>query len=101
MNVYDLIANPPKVHIDHGELVSGWKLADEELLFLDRQVTEGMKIIEIGAGVSTVAFAMKGTDHTCIVPDEEEVNRIKRYCNEHGIAHANIALTGQNMHFHD
>jgi hypothetical protein len=53
MNIHDLIANPPKLHVEYGKLVSGWKLADEELLFLDRQVTEGMKTIETGAGIST------------------------------------------------
>ncbi|MGA2316853.1 MAG: class I SAM-dependent methyltransferase [Thermodesulfobacteriota bacterium] len=90
MNIHDLIANPPKLHVECGKLVSGWKLADEELLFLDRQVTEGMKTIETGAGISTIVFAIKGVAHTCIVPDDEQVNRIRLYCNEHHISHANI-----------
>jgi hypothetical protein len=90
MNVLELIANPPKLHVKDGKLVSGWKLANEELLFLDRRLTEGMKTIETGAGVSTVVFAMKGTDHTCIVPDEEQVNRIRLYCSENRISPANI-----------
>jgi len=83
MNVLELIANPPKLHVNEGKLMSAWKLADEELLFLDRRLTQGMKTIETGAGVSTVAFALKGTDHTCIVPDEEQVNRIRLYCTGH------------------
>ena len=90
MTVRDLIADLPKLHLYRGELVSHWKLADEELLFIDRRVTEGMRTIETGAGVSTVLFAMKGTEHTCIVPDLEQVNRIRGYCQEHAISHAAI-----------
>src|SRR5215204_2229707 len=90
MKVQDLITNPPKLHAHRGELVSAWKLGDETLLFLDRQVTAGMKTIETGAGVSTVVFAIKGVEHTCIVPDREQVNRIRAYCDEHDISHAGI-----------
>lgn len=92
MNVSDLLADPPKLHIlrRSGELTSSWKLGDEELLFLDRQVTESMRTIETGAGVSTIVFAMKGAEHTCVVPDGALVNRIRSYCDEHGISHANI-----------
>ncbi|MET0515605.1 MAG: class I SAM-dependent methyltransferase [Nitrospiraceae bacterium] len=90
MNIHDLIANPPTLHIKDDKLVSAWKLADEELLFLDSQATQGMKTIETGAGISTIAFAIKGTVHTCIVPDAELVDRIKLYCDEHGISQTNI-----------
>jgi Methyltransferase domain len=90
MNVLELIANPPTFHVSDGKLVSAWKLADEELLFLERRLSQEMKTIETGAGVSTVVFAMKGTDHTCIVPDEEQVNRIRLYCNDNCISPANI-----------
>ena len=60
INVHDLIADPPKVHHHQGQLITDWKLADEELLFLDGYLTEGMKTLETGAGVSTVVFAIKG-----------------------------------------
>ena len=40
--------------------------------------------------MSTLVFAMKGADHTCIVPDEEQVNRIKEYCSKHAISSAKI-----------
>ena len=90
MDVHDLIANPPKLHVCRGELVSCWKLADEELLFLDRHFTAGMKTIETGAGLSTVLFALKGAKHTSVVPDEEQAHRVRLFCNEHGISCADI-----------
>lgn len=90
MNVHDLIVNPPRLHEHNRKLISDWRLADDELLLLDRQLTEGMKTIETGAGVSTVVFAIKGTKHTCVVPVGEEVDRIKAYCDEHSISHTNI-----------
>ncbi len=90
MNIQNLIANPPKFHIQNEQATSSWKLADEELLFLDKTITEGMKTIETGAGISTVVFAMKGAEHTCIVPDEKLVDRIKSFCAESNISYANI-----------
>ena len=103
MNVRDLITDPPRVHLREGRLISDWKLAYEALLFLDGHLAEGMKTQETGAGVSTVLFAIKGTDHTCIAPDENEVSRIKRYCEKHQIllAKSILSLVLQNMHCRD
>jgi hypothetical protein len=39
-----------------------------------------MRTIETGAGVSTIAFARKRTQHTCVVPDRLVVRRIRQYC---------------------
>jgi len=81
----DLLKNPPKLHLAGGEIISDWKLSDEELRFLDSRLTEGVKTIETGAGLSTILFAMKGARHTCVVPDADLVGRIKAFCGEHGI----------------
>jgi hypothetical protein len=90
MNVNDLIADPPMLHEDAGELVARWRLADAELVFLDRHLRAGTKTLETGSGVSTVLFALKGTRHTCITPNREEAARIQTYCDQHGIGHAGI-----------
>jgi Methyltransferase domain len=82
MNLQELLANPPKIHSYQGELISSWKLADEELLFLDKHLTKNMKTLETGAGLSTIVFALKDTNHTCIMPDAKQVERIKAYCME-------------------
>jgi Methyltransferase domain len=85
MNVRELLENPPKIHSYQGELISSWKLADEELLFLDKHLTKNMKTLETGAGLSTIVFALKDTNHTCIMPDAKQVERIKAYCTERAL----------------
>lgn len=98
MTTQDLLANPPKLHVfkvppgarevgmfAEGELINRWKLSDEELLFIDKNVNHNSKTIETGAGCSTVLFALKGTHHTCIVPDQALTERIVAFCKEKGI----------------
>jgi len=40
---------------------------------IDEHIDSESKTLETGAGVSTVLFALKGTQHTCIVPDQAQV----------------------------
>jgi Methyltransferase domain len=89
MNLQELLVNPPKIHSYQGELISSWKIADEELLFLDKYLTKNMKTLETGAGISTIVFALKDTNHTCIMPDEKQVERIKSYCTERDLSLSN------------
>src|SRR5262249_25572593 len=85
-----LIAEPPKLHSAGGALTSRWKLQDADLRYLDQILRPGMRTLETGAGISTVVFALKGTDHTCIVPDQGLVDRIKSFCAESAIPLANV-----------
>ncbi|MCL5746580.1 MAG: class I SAM-dependent methyltransferase [Acidobacteria bacterium] len=86
MTVQELIASPPKLHIaGQGAPTDTWKLSDEELLFIDRAVDQNTRTIETGAGCSTVLFALKGADHTAIMPDRELADRILEYCAERRI----------------
>jgi hypothetical protein len=99
MDVHDLIADPPRLHDDAGELIAGWRLADAELVFLDRHLRAGMKTLETGSGVSTVLFALKGTRHTCVTPDPGEPVRIRAYCDQHGIGHAGITFITEQSEY--
>jgi len=98
MTVQELLAAPPKLHVfqvppgarevgmfQPGELINRWKLSDEELLFIWNHIEKDSKTIETGAGCSTVMFALKGTHHTCIVPDRALTERIVAFCKEKGI----------------
>ncbi|HZM27643.1 MAG TPA: class I SAM-dependent methyltransferase [Gemmatimonadales bacterium] len=88
--IEQLVAEPPKLHSAGGSLTSRWKLQDADLRYLDHILRPGMRTLETGAGISTVVFALKGTDHTCIVPDQGLVDRIKNFCAESAIPLANV-----------
>jgi hypothetical protein len=97
MTFEELLADPPRLHafqpspgtpaglFKPGELINRWKLSDEELVFIERHVDKNSRTIETGAGCSTIVFAMKGTHHTCIVPDRALSERIVTFCKEKGI----------------
>jgi hypothetical protein len=72
--------NPPKLHRVGGELSARWKLQDEDVKYLTATIRPGMRTLETGAGLSTIVFALKGAEHTCVVPDEELVDRIRDFC---------------------
>jgi len=85
MKLDDLLKIQPKLHRGPKGEPYSWRVSDDVLSFIDRHVSEGSTTLETGAGVSTVLFALKGAHHLCIVPDEEEVLRIKAFCREHDI----------------
>jgi precorrin-6B methylase 2 len=60
--------------------------------FLDQHLLPGMKTLEVGAGSSTIAFAIKGTQHTCVIPDEKQVRRIREYCDLHQISLVDVTF---------
>lgn len=47
---------------------------------------ETSKTLETGAGLSTVIFALKGTQHTCITPDKNAVVKMLAYCKQKNIS---------------
>ena len=92
MNIQEFVNNPPKLHKDGaGNLVS-WQLSREALYFIDKHVDESAKTLETGAGVSTILFALKYTNHTCIVPKTAEVDRISEYCMQHQLSIQKISF---------
>jgi hypothetical protein len=56
MNFEQLLTTPPALHGPEGAETNGWRLDDAGLRFLDSHVKEGMRTIETGAGVSTIAI---------------------------------------------
>jgi methyltransferase family protein len=73
----DLLADPPLVH--HGGTCT-WRLASTVLDFIDDRVRPDSHTLETGAGISTLLFALRGCHHTCVVPLEDEVDRLRDYC---------------------
>jgi Methyltransferase domain len=85
LDLKDLLNDPPKVHPYNGQLLA-WGLPRPALDFIDEHVTEGSKTLETGSGLSTILFALKGASHLCITPFQEEVDRIREYCQRRGVS---------------
>lgn len=86
MDLACLLSAPPKLHGPEREPTDAWRLDDAAVLFLESHVQDDMRTIETGAGVSTIVFALKRSQHTCVVPDHRVVRRIHRYCASAGLS---------------
>ncbi len=82
----DVLADPPLVHGDEGasDLMTHG-LLPVVLEYLERTVQPGQRTLETGCGLSTILFALRGAEHTCVVPVQAEVDRVRRWCDEHGV----------------
>ena len=93
MSLQQLLDDAPAIHgeaggddlITHGLLVGA-------LEFIDRIVQPGSRTLETGSGYSTILFAMKGAQHTCIVPNQPEIDRILAYCEQQSIDTSNLTF---------
>ena len=89
----DLLADPPLVHGPEG----GNDLSTHGLLpgvreFLEQHVPPGHRTLETGCGLSTILFALRGAEHTCIVPNPPEVDRVRTWCEGHGVDHTSLTF---------
>jgi hypothetical protein len=82
----DVLRDPPLVHADDdtGE-VSTHGLQPAVLRWLAATVRPGARTLETGSGLSTLTFALAGALHTCVVPNQPEVDRLLAYGRERGI----------------
>jgi len=90
MEVQDLIEEQPRFHTVGEELLVSYAINPETLIYIDQNVQEHDRTLETGAGVSTVLFALRGAEHICIVPDQKQVDRIRKYCRDNQIAMDNV-----------
>jgi len=89
MTLHELLAADPQLH-DGGAI--SWRASNHILRFLDAHVRPGDQTLEIGAGVTTVLFALKGARHRAVVPVADEAKRILAFCDDHGIARAGLSF---------
>ena len=85
MTLRQLLDDSPKLHRGVPHAPTSYQLSDQALNFIDQNVDRTSHTLETGAGISTVLFAMKEANHTCVVPDPELVGRIKDYCQRRSI----------------
>ena len=88
-----LLEDSPKLHRAVLHAPTSYQLSDQALNFIDQNVDRTSRTLETGAGISTVLFAMKESNHTCIVPNPELVARIMHYCRVRS-----IPVEGINFH---
>lgn len=90
MTLTTLLDSPPKIHNwSSGELTSSG-LPTPVFEFMDKILSPESRSIETGMGISTALFALKGTIHTCINPDQDEIVRFKEYVNKNDISIKNM-----------
>lgn len=87
MDLDQLLRDAPPIHGDmtHGLITPALRRV--------AAVRPGERTLETGAGHSTIAFALAGAEHTCIVPDESEIAAIRSYCDRH-----EVSLEGVTFH---
>jgi predicted O-methyltransferase YrrM len=81
MNIRQLLEDAPVIH---GDVTHG--LIPEALEHIAATVKPGHRTVETGSGHSTIAFALAGAEHTCIVPSEDEIAAIRSYCEAHAVS---------------
>jgi predicted O-methyltransferase YrrM len=54
--------------------------------FLYRTATAAMKTLEIGSGISTLVFAIRGSQHVAVTPNKSEPQAIRAYAQTRAIA---------------
>jgi predicted O-methyltransferase YrrM len=92
----DVLRDAPALHgpADADALLTHG-LLEEALAFIDRTVRDGDRTLETGSGYSTILFALRGAHHTCITPSRPEIDRIRAYCEQHGIATDRVDFRAQ------
>lgn len=81
-----LLSEKPAFQQDAVGNPEAWPLEEPVLRLITEHLDGSSASLETGAGWSTVTFASTGSKHTTIVPSASEVEGIKRYCSENGIA---------------
>ena len=84
-----ILSDPPKLH-GTGQLISDFRIDNRTCFELNRRLKADLNTLETGAGLSTIIFAAKGCQHTCITPLKAEVDRIRDYCRSTNIDTSNV-----------
>jgi hypothetical protein len=72
--VESVLTDPPQVHAYASAGV--WHTERSAYEFMARHCPPGTRTLETGLGISTLLFAIWRTEHTCVVPDGGEVERL-------------------------
>lgn len=84
-----LLADPPVVHamdLTDDPPLGVWATDADCYRYLVTAAPAGARTLETGAGLSTMVFAVLGARHTAVTPLQVEVDRLRAYARDHGIA---------------
>ena len=82
----DVLADPPLVHYDElNDELRTFGLGEEPMRWLAANVRAEHRTLETGSGMSTIVFAIAGSEHTVVVPNQGEEDRLREYCAGKGI----------------
>jgi predicted O-methyltransferase YrrM len=80
MDLRVLLRDAPVFHVDEGLRPVSLQVSADVLETIDAAVRPGQRTVETGAGLSTVVFALRGSEHVCVTPAAGEVEKIRAYC---------------------
>lgn len=87
-DVEDVLRSPPTVHAGpEGNFAPGgvWATERSAYAWVADVLPERATTLETGLGVSTVLLMKWATSHTCVVPFQFEIDRLRAYCRERHI----------------
>ncbi len=95
MTLQQLLEDAPAIHGGAGDDLITHGLLVDALEFIDRELPQGSRTLETGSGYSTILLAMKGAQHTCVVPNQPEIDRILAYCEQRSIDSSGLTFCVQ------
>ena len=90
MDLRALLRDAPVFHVDEGLRPVSLQASTDVLETIDAAVGRGQRTVETGAGLSTVVFALRGSEHVCVTPAAGEVEKIRAYCAAHAVDLAGV-----------
>jgi hypothetical protein len=94
LTLQELISTRPSLHRYGDGRVANWGVSESVLRFIADNAKPGMRTIETGAGLSTVAFTLSGAEHHAVFPEPYLLETVPEYLDQHGVAR-------NNLHFHN
>ena len=95
MTLQQLLEDAPAIHGGAGDDLITHGLLVDALEFIDRELPQGSRTLETGSGYSTILFAIKRAQHTCVVPNQPEIDRILAYCKQRSIDSSGLTFCVQ------
>lgn len=83
--ITDTMSAPPVVHMSPTARNGVWAAEEDCYRFMATIVQPGSRTLETGLGISTALLAAWGCEHTCIVYDSDEVDRLEQWFSERKI----------------